>query len=262
MNNYTLYKHITPSGKVYIGITNQKPEHRWNNGKGYMNVQDGPFKRSILKYGWNNIQHIILVNNLSEWQAKAWEVKLIKHYKSLGISLNITDGGEGVHGNTPWNKGLKGIAIGTSKGSHFTDEHKAKLRYSHLGKQLPRKEHIIYVYDLKGNFITSFNDITSCCKALNVTNSNVDKALKGIRNHIGKYQLRDQNTLHIPLKYLDEQNGKETYPIIAINKNTKQSIYLDSVFDLPRMLNRKVKQVLDTIRRQGSYFGWYYVRAQ
>lgn len=29
---YTVYKHTTPSGKVYIGITGQKPERRWQNG--------------------------------------------------------------------------------------------------------------------------------------------------------------------------------------------------------------------------------------
>ena len=34
---WTVYRHIAPSGKVYIGITCQKPEYRWNNGNGYMN---------------------------------------------------------------------------------------------------------------------------------------------------------------------------------------------------------------------------------
>lgn len=33
---YKVYKHTTPSKKVYIGITNQKPERRWGkNGRGY-----------------------------------------------------------------------------------------------------------------------------------------------------------------------------------------------------------------------------------
>lgn len=35
---YYLYRHTTPSGKVYIGITCQKPENRWNNGRGYFNA--------------------------------------------------------------------------------------------------------------------------------------------------------------------------------------------------------------------------------
>lgn len=30
---YVVYKHTCPNGKVYIGITSQKPEHRWKKGK-------------------------------------------------------------------------------------------------------------------------------------------------------------------------------------------------------------------------------------
>ncbi len=32
---YTLYMHISPSHKVYIGVTCQEPRCRWKNGKGY-----------------------------------------------------------------------------------------------------------------------------------------------------------------------------------------------------------------------------------
>ncbi len=32
---YNVYSHTSPSGKKYIGITKQKPEHRWSNGDGY-----------------------------------------------------------------------------------------------------------------------------------------------------------------------------------------------------------------------------------
>ena len=33
-NNYCVYKHTTPSGKIYIGITGQEPHKRFQNGKG------------------------------------------------------------------------------------------------------------------------------------------------------------------------------------------------------------------------------------
>ena len=32
---YTVYKHISPSNKVYIGITSIDPKQRWNSGHGY-----------------------------------------------------------------------------------------------------------------------------------------------------------------------------------------------------------------------------------
>ena len=38
-NNFVVYRHISPSGKCYIGITCQKPECRWgNNGYKYLGV--------------------------------------------------------------------------------------------------------------------------------------------------------------------------------------------------------------------------------
>ena len=35
MNNYTVYMHVSPSGKRYIGITGQDVKKRWGNGIGY-----------------------------------------------------------------------------------------------------------------------------------------------------------------------------------------------------------------------------------
>lgn len=36
---WIVYKHTSPVGKVYIGITHQKPEKRWQ--KGYRKVAGG-----------------------------------------------------------------------------------------------------------------------------------------------------------------------------------------------------------------------------
>lgn len=138
---YSLYRHTTPSGKVYIGITNQPVEHRWNNGKGYFTAKKSPMKSAIIKYGWDNIEHEVLFFHLSESQAKYLEKVFIKIYKSKGISLNVTDGGDGCWGAVPWNKGIK-VPYEKSnkrKGCHLTEEHKRKLREVHLGK--PHKGH-------------------------------------------------------------------------------------------------------------------------
>lgn len=139
-NKWNLYRHITPSGKVYIGITSQKPEYRWNNGNGYLHSRKTKFKSSILKYGWDNIKHEVLFTNLNEDAAKRLEVELIRHYKNLGISLNHTDGGEGVKGMTPWNKGIKVPYEKSNKlrGKKLSEEHRRKLSISHKGK-VPRK---------------------------------------------------------------------------------------------------------------------------
>ena len=33
---WTVYKHTSPSNKVYIGITSREPKLRWDNGNGYL----------------------------------------------------------------------------------------------------------------------------------------------------------------------------------------------------------------------------------
>lgn len=97
-NNYIVYRHISPSGKVYIGITTQTVKQRWRCGKGYKHCI--VFQQAINKYGWDNIKHEILLQDQDTESAKYSEKYLIKWYKSHNISYNVTDGGEGSPGKT------------------------------------------------------------------------------------------------------------------------------------------------------------------
>ena len=94
MNNYSVYIHKNKiNGKVYIGQTSQKPEKRWNQGKGY---ETSPkFYNAILKYGWDNFEHKILYTNLSLEEANQIEKKLIQKFKSTQdqFGYNIASGG-------------------------------------------------------------------------------------------------------------------------------------------------------------------------
>lgn len=85
--------HITPSKKIYIGITRQNPVKRWLNGKGYQ-AQDY-FYKAILKYGWDNIEHKILFTGLTKAEAEEKEIELIAQYKSnvREFGYNIQNGG-------------------------------------------------------------------------------------------------------------------------------------------------------------------------
>ena len=91
---YTVYKHTTPSNKVYIGLTKQTVSRRWRKGEGYRkNIH---FYRAIKKYGWDNIKHEILATNLSKEDAKRLEIQLIAEYNSTNpkFGYNITKGGD------------------------------------------------------------------------------------------------------------------------------------------------------------------------
>ena len=68
IKKYVVYMHIVPNGKKYIGITSQNINRRWQKGKGYWSIEY--FTIAINKYGWDNIQHIILFDNLSKTEAE------------------------------------------------------------------------------------------------------------------------------------------------------------------------------------------------
>lgn len=77
---YLVYKHTAPNGKVYIGITKNLPNVRWNEGTGYETQKK--FYKAIQTFGWINFKHEIIAAGLSEKEAKELESKLIIEYKS------------------------------------------------------------------------------------------------------------------------------------------------------------------------------------
>ena len=93
MHKYCVYELVFPNGKRYIGLTSQKPESRWKNGRGF---KDQLVYKPIKKYGWKNIKHIVISSGLTQEQAVRLEKYLIGYYKS-NIPLfgyNCTEGGE------------------------------------------------------------------------------------------------------------------------------------------------------------------------
>lgn len=94
---YSVYMHTTPDGRVYIGMTGQKPEDRWVRGEGYKS--NPRFYQAIREEGWDNIEHEILETGLSRAEAAELEKGLIAEYNStdLAFGYNMKSGGEGGH---------------------------------------------------------------------------------------------------------------------------------------------------------------------
>lgn len=114
--NYKVYKHTSPSGKVYIGITKQKVNERWKKGLGY--TGNARFTNAIKRYGWGNFLHEILYEDLTKEEAKEKEVELIAFHKSnqREFGYNITKGGDSI--------------------KEVSDETKEKLRKANIGKKM------------------------------------------------------------------------------------------------------------------------------
>lgn len=223
--NYIIYRHTTPSGKVYIGQTCKRPNIRWLNGSGYKYCTK--FKNSILKYGWDNIKHEILFENLNKISADCIEIDLIYYYKKIGLSLNITDGGEGALGRIPNEETRKKMSIAAT-GRHLSEETKKKVSLnngkgmlgkhpsketlkkmsdSHKGKRLSeetlRKKALsmkdknskpVIVYNMDGTVFKTFISAVRCAEFFNVIPATINNIVRGRTKTLKKKYLIKYDT--------------------------------------------------------------------
>lgn len=95
-NNYCIYIHTNKiNGKIYVGMTCQKPLKRW--GQRGQNYKECPyFWSAIQKYGWQNFEHIIIKDNLTREQALELEVNTIaeRNSRNAKYGYNISVGGD------------------------------------------------------------------------------------------------------------------------------------------------------------------------
>ena len=91
---YCVYCHEFPNGKKYIGISSDH-EKRFRNGKGYKTQKK--VYRAIQKYGWDNIEHKVLVSELSKEQAEQIEQSLIEIGDTINNGYNIALGGDKIN---------------------------------------------------------------------------------------------------------------------------------------------------------------------
>lgn len=130
---FVVYVHLVPNGKKYIGITCKKPERRWNNGKGY--EKNLHFYNAILKYGWDNIQHIILYEDLTKEEACALEQELIKKFKTTDdrYGYNHSIGGEAGGLGVVFSEERRRKLSKAFKGKKHSDESRKKMSEGHKG---------------------------------------------------------------------------------------------------------------------------------
>jgi group I intron endonuclease len=132
MNNFVLYLHIAPNGKKYFGITGQEVNKRWQNGNGY---KKQVFWRAIQKYGWDNIGHYILADNLTKEEACFFEQVMIALYDTTNPNngYNSTTGGEHFKHSKETRQKLSELL----KGKQHTEETRQKISESKKGENNP-----------------------------------------------------------------------------------------------------------------------------
>lgn len=196
-NNWKVYVHINKSnGKRYIGITSMvNPEQRWRHGTGYSH--NPHFHSAIEKYGWDNFEHIVLFNDLSEVQAKHKEIELISEWKTnnTDFGYNMTLGGDGTKGCSPSietraklsrarlkeslsEETLRRRSIGLT-GRKFSDEHKRKIGDSNSKP--------IEMLSTDGAAIKQFNSAYEAEVLTGILHSHISQCCTGKRKTSGGY---------------------------------------------------------------------------
>jgi hypothetical protein len=91
MKQYLIYKHTSPSGKSYIGQTNNYKKRSRGHEK---RIDTHPFTQAITKYKWENFSHEILKENLTIEEANFWEAFYILSMNTIHPNgYNLQSGG-------------------------------------------------------------------------------------------------------------------------------------------------------------------------
>ena len=133
--------------KSYIGITSRNPKLRWQNGLGYRTNPE--FYADIVKYGWENIEHVILEENLTIAEAEKKEAEYITKYDTIRNGYNRATGGSGFTGchhteasKQKISKGVSGEKNGNYGGAKCTDAWKARQSAAKKGRHLTEETKI------------------------------------------------------------------------------------------------------------------------
>ena len=254
---YYVYMHITPNGKRYIGITCcEKPNRRWQNGYGYTTQ---PFYRAIKKYGWNNIEHIILASGLSSSEASTLERMYIEKYHTTNkkYGYNMTDGGEyfghmseehkqkigdanrgernGMYGHRYTDEERQYMSEHSVwNGRNHTEETKQKMslaRKEHpiafYGKEHPMA-HAVLQYDLNGKYINRYDTAKEAEEKTGTLRSTICTCLKGRKKTAGGYIW----------KYADDVDSCDDLSMEEVSYYVRHDFNMNSVKSFYRKINQ------------------------
>lgn len=212
--NYCVYKHVSPSGKCYIGITSINPLKRWKAG-GWGYSRKTIFGKAIKKYGWDNFTHEIIFHNINRDLAEKIEIRYIYFYKYiLCISYNDANGGRlagkmsdemkkkisDIHRGHKYNIG-KICSIETRAKIGYanslkirTDEQKKHLSKINTGKYYASIP--VIQFNIRGEFICEFRSAAEAAAKLKIQRPNISACCRGKHKSIGGYIWKYKNKIY------------------------------------------------------------------
>lgn len=156
---WCVYMHTCKeNGKVYIGITCQKPEWRWrSDGSGY--IGSTYFWSAIQKYGWENFAHQIIFDGLSREEACEAEINLISLYDSTNPQkgYNLSKGGDSGGFGVEISEETRRRISEANKGRVVSEETRQKISQSEMGKFVSEETKRKISDALKGKYVGEKN---------------------------------------------------------------------------------------------------------
>ena len=278
-NCYSVYMHVFPNDKVYIGITlQQPPEKRWlNSGVGYK-VQTRMW-RAIQKYGWDNVEHIILARNVSRESARNMEIDYIAMYDSTNKNngYNASPGGDLV-GDEQREKISR-----AHKGKKLSPEHIKKMSESLKGKKPSEKsiarlreynrtrdyskmvqpnEMPILQFDVEtARFVGEYKSINRGAVQCNIDPRNIKACIDEIVTHCCGYvwiEKAKYSPEYVLKRLRDAQNPPRFCPVAMYDIDCPENIeYYRYANELVRKKHIEQKRISYHMKRQTPYLGKY-----
>lgn len=268
---WTVYAHINKSNnKIYIGITSQIPEKRWLNGKGYS--YNSYFNNAIKKYGWDNFEHEIIANKLTEQEAKNFEKLLIAKFDLNNDSLgyNLTQGGDGIvgyHHTKETKEKLSQASKNMTKesrdkitqqliGKKHSEEHKEKISIGAINKGTKQ----VCQYELDGTFVKKWDSLKDIHNDLGILESCISRCCSNKNNSLttGNYMWRyfsDENTYKNNIEpYKDNFKRKI---IVQLDKNNCVIKIWNSASEIQKTLDINISNIYAVCNGKKKYAGGY-----
>jgi group I intron endonuclease len=241
MKQYYIYKITSPSGKVYIGQT-KNPKSRLNEYKWKCTSKQALIYNSVIKYGYDNHIIEIFLTRYTREEVNEEEIRLIKIYKDLSTSLNISDGGQLVS-QIRKRKILKCDLQGSiiQEYNSLVEANKAeKLGVGTLNHALKKKlyycKNYLWIYkddwekgerpiwkanlegkstrpltvnqfDLEGNFIRKYDSAEEAGRVLGIKATSISANIRGTTKRVHKFIFSKEEKVN---KYLNKRKNDNT----------------------------------------------------
>lgn len=267
-----IYRYISPSGKSYIGqTTNEVYGRRMWFGRGRYTGGRSKIDRARKKYGRENFKYEVIhkqqFSTLEEAtiELNRLEAYYIGYYDTYKNGYNSTIGGDGSRGYKVGDVTRNKISI-AGKGKKKPEGFGEKISRAQKGrpKSIETKKKLseikknngnkIIQYDLKGNYIKTWNNIDEVSKALGVCRESIAGCCRGKSKSAHKYMWR-YSTSGIPETISAKPRRKDSKYILQLTLNGEILREFSSIQDAadfigvaPTNLSACCKQKVNSIK--------------